>query len=141
MDFTNGVYLEASGRAGRIENSYRNDDLCDFWGREAQYDTSSRYYGMHAGSGYVWELTEKSSLDIYEKFLWTRQKGDSVQMSTGETLVFDDVNSRRLRVGTRYSHSDDGKTGMYAGAAYEYEFDGAARASTNGYAIGVPTLQ
>ena len=96
-------YAEASGRAGGLHNDYDNADLRDAFGRQASYDGSSTYYGLHAGLGYVWNITEKADLDLYGKYLWTHQDGESLSLSTGERLRFDDTDSSRLRLGGRFS--------------------------------------
>lgn len=50
----------------------------------------------------------------------------------GEVYEFDAVDSTRVRVGGRLS-KDFGKHGTgYVGMAYEYEFDGTARATVKG---------
>jgi hypothetical protein len=72
MDFVNAgpghIYAEASGRAGGVHNEYDSSDLRDAAGRKAEYDSSSAYYGFHLGTGYVWNITEAASLDIYGKY-------------------------------------------------------------------------
>ncbi|MDR1424505.1 MAG: autotransporter domain-containing protein, partial [Azoarcus sp.] len=145
MDFSGSgpghFYAEASGRAGRVHNEYSSADLRDSQGRKADYDSSAAYYGIHAGAGYLWKITDKASLDLSGKYFWTRQAGDSVRLSTGEKLRFKDVDSSRLRLGVRYAHVINEYLSPYAGAAYEHEFDGKARASSNGFAIDAPSLR
>jgi len=145
MDFADAgkghFYTEASARAGNVQNEYSNNDLRDFQGRVAQYDSSSAYYGIHAGAGYVWKVADKTTLDLYGKYFWTGQQGDDVRLSTGETVSFDNVNSHRLRAGGRLAYAVAENIDLYGGAAYEHEFDGEAKARTNGYAISVPSLE
>ena len=90
MDFVNigpgRFYAEASGRAGKTHNEYDSSDLRDAAGRKADYDSSSPYYGLHFGTGYVWNINDAATLDLYGKYFWTRQQGDSVGLSTGEHL-------------------------------------------------------
>ena len=93
------VYAEASGRVGKTHNDYGSSDLRDAAGRKADYDSASPYYGLHGGVGYVWSIDETTSLDLYGKYFWTRQEGDGVKLSTGESLRFDDVDSSRVRFG------------------------------------------
>ncbi|MDL2317215.1 autotransporter domain-containing protein, partial [Desulfovibrio sp. OttesenSCG-928-A18] len=145
MDFADTgpghVYAEASGRMGRVHNDYDSSDLRDARGRKADYDSSSLYYSLHFGAGYVWNITENASLDLYGKYFWTRQEGDSVGLSTGERVRFDDVDSHRLRAGSRFSYKVNEYISPYIGAAWEHEFDGKARAYTNGYRISAPDLE
>lgn len=134
-------YAEASGRAGSLHNDYGNADLRDAFGHQASYDGNSAYYGLHAGLGYVWDITDNTSLDLYGKYLWTHQEGDHLTLSTGERLRFDDVDSSRLRLGGRLSCSVNEYLRPYIGAAWEHEFDGEAYATTNGFDIDRPNLK
>ncbi|MDR1359355.1 MAG: hypothetical protein LBJ82_00085, partial [Deltaproteobacteria bacterium] len=83
-------YAEASGRVGGVHNEYSSSDLRDPTGRKADYDSSSAYYGLHFGGGYLWNINEKAPLDFYGKYFWTRQEGDSVTLSTGDPVTFKD---------------------------------------------------
>lgn len=134
------LYLDASFRAGQTNTDFNSSDLRDGSGRKADYDSSSVYYGLHLGSGYLWNITEKASLDLYGKYFWTRQEGDSVTLSTGDPVRFKDADSHRLRFGSRFAYAVNDCISPYAGAYYDHEFDGKARASTNGYAIDAPDL-
>ncbi|GFM38067.1 membrane protein [Desulfovibrio psychrotolerans] len=134
------IYVEASGRGGGLYNEYESSDLRNAAGRSAEYDSSSKYYGLHLGTGYVWNIAEDASLDLYAKYFWTRQEGDSVTLSTGDPIDFKDVDSSRLRLGSRVSYMVNEYLSPYIGAAYEREFDGTARASTNGYAMKAPSM-
>jgi outer membrane autotransporter protein len=115
--------------------------LRDTQGRSADYDSSSAYYGFHAGAGYVWNLTEAASLDVYGKYFRTRQEGDSVTLSTGDPVKFEDAESSRLRLGGRFAYAVNEYVSPYLGAAWEREFDGRARASTNGFDLDAPSLR
>ncbi|MDR2925647.1 MAG: autotransporter outer membrane beta-barrel domain-containing protein [Azoarcus sp.] len=145
MDFQNTgpgrFYTEASARIGRIHGEYDNSGLMDGMGRMAGYDSSSLYYGLHFGTGYLWNVTEKISIDLYGKYFWTRLEGDSVTLSTGDPVDFQAVDSNRLRFGSRFSYAVSEYVSPYIGAAYEHEFDGEARATAYGYAIDAPDLE
>lgn len=134
-------YAEASGRAGSLHNSYNNSDLRDASGRTADYDSDTPYYGLHFGAGYVWNFNDKASLDLYGKYFWTRVQGDSLTLSTGEHLKFEDVDSNRLRFGGRLAYTVNEYIAPYVGAAWEHEFNGKARAATNGFDIDAPNLR
>jgi autotransporter-associated beta strand protein len=135
-------YAEASGRVGRIHNEYDNSDLRDpHTGVKADYDSSSTYYGLHFGAGYVWNITKAASLDLYGKYFWTHQEGDKVTLANGDLVRFKAVDSQRLRLGVRFTCAPDERVTPYIGAAYEHEFDGKARASTYGYSIDAPSLR
>lgn len=136
------VYGEASVRAGGVDNKWKSYDLRENFGqgRNAEYDSSSAYYGLHVGLGYVWKITAPASLDLYGKYFWTRQQGDDVTLSTGDPISFDDVDSQRLRFGGRFAYAVNNFISPYVGAAYEHEFDGDAKATTYGYAIDTPSM-
>lgn len=135
------IYTEASARMGRLHNDYTSSDLRDSQGRIADYDSSSNYYGLHLGTGYVWNISETASLDLHAKYFWTRQEGDSTTLSTGESVRFKNMDSHRLRAGTRFAYNVNEYIAPYIGAAYEYEFDGRARATINGFSTDAPDLK
>ena len=133
-------YLDGSLRAGAIGNNYHSD-LCDSFGTAANYATSSAYYGAHFGGGRVWNFAN-SSFDLYGKYLWTQQQGDTVTLSTGDPIEFQRVNSHRVRLGGRYVFATSRRLSPYFGAAWEREFDGIARATAHGdYAINATSLR
>ena len=145
MDFINTgpghFYSEASARAGNVHNEYDSSDLRDASGLKAEYDSSSAYYGFHVGAGYAWDITDAATLDLYGKYFWTRQEGDSVRLSSGDPVTFKDVDSSRLRLGTRLTFAINEYVSPYVGAAWEHEFEGKAKAVTNGYGIEAPGLK
>ena len=129
------LYAELAARAGIVHNNYKSFDLLrdEFDNKQkVSYSASSAYYGMYAGMGYIWKVSDKATLDMYGKYFWTRLNGDSARLSTGQTVEFKDVDSHRLRVGGRYSRSVSETVSPYIGAAYEREFDGKAYAMTGG---------
>ena len=134
-------YAESSARMGKLHNKYDNGDLRDAAGRAAEYESSTPYYSLHLGTGYIWNINEKASLDLYGKYFWTRQDSDSRTLSTGEALRFDAVDSQRTRLGGRFGYALNEYVAPYVGAAWEYEFDGKARATTNGIAIDSPSMK
>ena len=139
------LYLEASFRAGKVETDYSSSDFLNssFTGK-VDFDSSAAYYGAHAGIGYIWNMSEASSLDMYTKYLWTRQDSDSVIIE-GDSIRFKAMDSHRWRTGAKFSHAlatDSGPVFTpYLGAAYEHEFDSKARAASNGEAIDAPDVK
>lgn len=145
MDFADTgpghFYVEGSGRMGGLYNNYSNGDLRDGFGREAEYDSYAPYYSFHAGLGYIWDINEQTSLEFYGKYLWTRECGDSVTLSTGEEVDFEDIDSSRLRFGTRLDYRVNEYITPYIGVAWEHEFDGESSATTNNLPILEPDLR
>ena len=140
LEMNSGLYTEASLRAGYVRNEFKGGDLRGAMGGNAGYNTNTLYSGLHLGGGYVLDLSEANSLDLYGKYFWTRQGGDSVTTGTNDPVEFKAVNSHRLRGGARFTHTLDEAISPYVGAAYEYEFDGKSKASTYGYDIDAPSI-
>jgi outer membrane autotransporter protein len=135
LDANWGGYVEGSLRAGSLRNEYRGNDLPDAMGNSAHYDSSTAYYGLHAGLGYIWNITEQASLDLYGKYFWTRQDSESVTLSTGCPVNFKAVDSHRLRLGSRFAYAVNESFSPYIGAALEHKFDGRAKATSYGHSL------
>jgi outer membrane autotransporter protein len=138
---TGHPHAEASFRMGRVRNAYGNADLQDYEGRDAEFDGDTPYHGWHAGAGYAWDVTEALSLDMYGRYLLTRTYGESVTLSTGDPVTFDDAVSSRTRVGARMAWEAHDVARPYAGLAWEHEFDGRQCADVHGHDIGVPSMR
>ena len=143
QDNTSGVYYEGSLRYGRMNADYASNDLGTA-GVHSSYDSSSAYYGAHLGIGKVTELNDTTKADVYAKLLYTHQNGDSVTLQgegNGEVYDFDAVDSTRARVGARVSKAYSERGTGYVGLAYEYEFDGEARATVKGFSTPSPSIK
>lgn len=141
QDNNSGVYYEGSLRYGRMDADYDSDNIGDV---HASYDSSSSYYGAHVGIGKINKLNDTAKADIYAKLLYTHQNGDSVALrgeNLGEVYDFNSIDSTRIRVGGRLSKDYSVRATGYAGLAYEYEFDGEARATVQGLSTASPSLQ
>ncbi|MCC8158467.1 MAG: autotransporter domain-containing protein [Phascolarctobacterium sp.] len=143
QDNNSGVYYEGSLRYGRMDADYASNDLGTA-GVHSSYDSSSAYYGAHLGIGKVTELNDTTKADVYAKLLYTHQNGDSVTLQgegNGEVYDFDAVDSTRARVGARVSKAYSERGTGYVGLAYEYEFDGEARATVKGFSTPSPSIK
>ena len=134
----NGFYYEGSLRYGKSTSTYSSNNLLA--GKTISYDNSANYWGAHAGVGKVVELSGDNSLDLYGKLFYTRQGASSVNVD-GDTLDFSAVNSKRSRIGFRYIHGTSKVRSVYAGLAWQYEFDGAAHATANGFSTPSPSVK
>ena len=131
-----GLWLEASVRAGRAKSDY------SLHGENAGYDGSNIYYGIHLGVGKTFTLQKGASLDAYVRYFWSHQDGMSVKLrGSGDAYDFADVDSHRLRLGLRYSRKDRSAGECYTGLAWEYELGGEASASVGGDAAPSPSLK
>ncbi|SHN51489.1 hypothetical protein [Desulfovibrio litoralis] len=131
------AYIDFSARLGRADIDFSTNDLADI---TVKYDSASRYYGLHTGLGYIWQINKETSLDVSTKYLWTLQEGDSVDI-LGDELKFHDTYSQRWRNGVRLNYKLENNATPYIGASYEYEFDGEVKASTKIGNVNTPSLK
>ena len=136
-----GLYYEGSLRAGRTKADYRSRNFTGYEGTAIGYDTRSNYWGAHLGLGKAIRLKGGNELDVSLRYFYSRTGSDSARISTGETYRFSDVDSHRLRLGARWSHTFREGSKGYVGAYYEREFDGDAGASVAGYSTATPSLK
>ena len=141
LELESGTYVEASARFGEIDNEYSSPDLVPGSNRVVSYESETPYVGLHLGVGHKLNLTEVDQFDVYGKFFWNHQNDDKLTLSTGAPVVFEDVDSYRLRIGGRYNRTLNANLGLFAGAAYEREFDGRASDATYGLPIEAPELE
>jgi hypothetical protein len=131
------TYIDVTARAGRASTDFSSDNL---WIRRVTYDVSSSYFGFSLGAGRIFNLTDSTSLDLYGKWIYSRQSGDSAVID-GAPVNFDDITSHRLRAGARVSTAITDIVKPYFGAAYEHEFDGKAGGSSYGLRFEAPDLK
>ncbi|MDR2893068.1 MAG: autotransporter domain-containing protein [Deltaproteobacteria bacterium] len=135
-----GLYAEASLRAGQVDTDFSSDDILNGTGNNTEYDSGSAYYGAHLGAGYVWVISEKSSLDFSAKYIWTHMDSDSVTIA-GDNIKFKAMDSQRLRAGARYSYMLNEYVTPYLGAYYDHEFSAKAKGKANGDSFDAPDLK
>ncbi|GHU03088.1 hypothetical protein FACS1894158_00660 [Betaproteobacteria bacterium] len=133
------AYIDGALQAGSVKTKFHSKDLVA-QGTGARYSTRSNYYGLHLGSGYVWNLGEQSELEASVKYLYAQREGDKLKLNTGDPIRFKTIESHRLRIGARYSWTAD-TVKPYIGLAWEHEFDGKAKATAYGSAIDTPKLK
>ena len=126
-------WIDGALRVGRTKS--------DYTGLDTSYDTTSTYYAMHVGVGKDFHVREGDTVSAYVRYSYAHTAGASAHLSSGETYDFDAVNSHRLRIGTRYTHGGTELSQIYAGLAWEYEFDGDARATYQGDSTPSPSLK
>ncbi|GHU95196.1 hypothetical protein AGMMS49974_06110 [Deltaproteobacteria bacterium] len=68
-------YTEATARICGLNNDYESNRLKDATGRKAAFDTQTAYSGVHFCTGYLWNITDEISFDIYGKYFWSHQDG------------------------------------------------------------------
>lgn len=135
-----GAYAEASLRAGRLDSDWRSKDLKGANGQTASYDSDATYVGAHLGAGWRLPIGERSSADLYAQYFWTHLGGDSADIA-GAPYDFKATDSSRTRLGARFIHAYGDQARVWAGAAWEHEFDGVARATVYGFDTPSPSLK
>lgn len=130
----NGTYYEGSLRYGKLTSNYNSGDL------GADYDTDANYWGAHLGLGKVFQLNDKNSIDTYCKFFYTNQGSSSANI-LGHNVEFDAVKSKRSRLGFRFNHATSDVRSIYAGLAWQHEFDGSACATFDGVSAPSPSIK
>ena len=136
-----GLYYEGSIRYGQTKADYTSSDFTGYEGTAVHYDTDSNYWGAHLGIGKVIPVSKTDTIDVSLRYLYSHNGSDNVQLSTGESYAFDAVTSHRLRTGFRWTRQFNEANAMYAGMAYQYEFNGDARASYRGFELASPSLK
>lgn len=134
----NGIYTEASLRAGTAKNEVSN--ALEFAENIYGFKTENAYYGAHIGIGKIIKLDNGKAWDIYGKYFHTHHEGDSVKIAN-DVFDFDSVDSDKLRIGARFSEKQGEKLTSYYGLAWEYEFSGDAGGTANHYAMYTPSLE
>lgn len=135
-----GLYVEGSFRFGALNSSYSTNDIQDAVGNSPSYTLRVPYYGAHAGIGWHLKITPLTSLDVYGKYLWSRQNAASTLLQA-DPVKFSALNSQRMRLGFRFAYAINENIRPYLGAAWEYEFAGKQRATSYGYAIAPTSLK
>lgn len=130
----NGTYYEGSLRYGKLTSNYNSGDL------GADYDTDANYWGAHLGLGKVFQLNDKNSIDTYCKFFYTNLGSSSANISVNN-VEFDAVKSKRSRLGFRFNHATSDVRSIYAGLAWQHEFDGSACATVDGVSAPSPSIK
>ena len=134
----NGFYYEGSVRYGKVTSDYSSSNVLA--GKDVSYDNSAKYWGAHVGVGKLQKLGGDNAIDLYGKLFYTNQGSSSVNID-GDTLDFSSVKSKRSRIGFRYIHGTSKVRSVYAGLAWQYEFDGSAYATANGFSTPSPSVK
>ena len=134
-------FVEAALHAGSIRNNWHSDDLRDAaTGQRAQYNIRTPYLGAHAGAGYRWQTGEGSHVEAYGQYLYTHMDGKDTNVAL-DPYHFGAVKSSRTRLGAKGAWAVSPNSQAYAGAAWEHEFDGTARATAYSLEVPAPTMK
>ena len=135
-----GLYAEASLRAGHIDTDFDTNDILGIAGASSKYDSGADYFGLHGGVGYVMNFDERNSVDVYARYFWTKIDSETVTIGR-DRLHFDDADSSRIRIGARYSMAYNQQFKPFVGVAYDHEFDGKIGAHAYNLKLDKPSLE
>ncbi|MDR2644553.1 MAG: hypothetical protein LBB44_01010 [Endomicrobium sp.] len=113
IDFNRNFYSEFSGRAGFNQTDFE-------FNKVIKYDYRALYTSCHIGFGYAFKVSNILKLDTYGKYFFTRKFSKNVHLNDGTFLRFSDIDSQRIRVGSRVSFIFSKHAAAYFGAAWEY---------------------
>ncbi|MDR1313790.1 MAG: autotransporter outer membrane beta-barrel domain-containing protein [Deltaproteobacteria bacterium] len=132
---TSHPYFEASVRFGKTDADFKTRDLLASNGAEVKYDMDAKYWGFHAGGGYIIDFSSfDGSLDLSAKYFHMHRDGDDF-LSFGQRVSLSSVTSSRVRVGGRLNAGFTRTISGYFGLYWEHEFNGDSRASVMGLAL------
>jgi hypothetical protein len=118
IDFNKNFYSEFSGRAGFNQTDFEFNKI-------TKYDYRALYTSCHIGSGYAFKVSNILKLDTYGKYFFTRKFSKDVHLKDSATFLrFSDIDSQRIRVGTRISFIFSEHAVAYCGAAWDYATTG-----------------
>ena len=120
-----GSYFEATFRIGQLVTEFNGDLTLNGARENYDFDLKSTYYSFHAGLGKVYDLNANNNLDIYGRFFYTHIESADTTLN-GTKTEFDAVQSKKIKLGFKDDYKFNENHAIYAGAAYEYEFDANA---------------
>ena len=132
-DLLKGLYAEGSIRYGLMMGDWQSHDIQSD-GQTADWDGRAPYLTAHGGLGYMWDVTDNVTADVYAKYLWGHLWGDDGTIC-GQQFEFDDIYSSRVRTGARLNFKKDETFSWYLGAAWEHQFDAKSTGSIYGYDV------
>lgn len=132
-------YLDGSLRIGQASTEFTGL----YAGDSAKYDSDAFYVSAHAGTGYVFNLTDTVDFDVYGRYLVTYLDGDDVSLHNkyDDKLDMDSTMTHALRIGGRVTGAFCPYAGWKLGLAYEHVFDGDAQSAVNSLNLDVPSLE
>ena len=132
-DLLKGLYAEGSIRYGLMMGDWQSHDIQSD-GQTADWDGRAPYLTAHGGLGYMWDVTDNVTADVYAKYFWGHLWGDDGTIC-GQKFEFDDIYSSRVRTGARLNFKKDETFSWYLGGAWEHQFDAKSTGSIYGYDV------
>ena len=132
-DLLKGLYAEGSIRYGLMMGDWQSHDIQSD-GQTADWDGRAPYLTAHGGLGYMWNVTDNVTADVYAKYFWGHLWGDDGTIC-GQQFEFDDIYSSRVRTGARLNFKKDETFSWYLGGAWEHQFDAKSTGSIYRYDV------
>ena len=136
-------YIDGSLRLGTASTEFSGKYAED----SAKYSADGLYGSAHVGLGYVFDLADKLSLDVYGRYIFTYLEGDSVSLDTPdhERLESEDTTTHTMQIGALLRGMTTENIAWRFGLEYEHVADGDAESNiltkTDRIALNVPTLK
>ncbi|MDY6416412.1 MAG: hypothetical protein SPK83_06135 [Succinivibrio dextrinosolvens] len=130
MQLNSQWYVNALLRYGRIK-SQQNHALYNA-ATLMTYNISldSAYFGTELGIGKIFSITDSTTADLYGTYFFLHQSGNS--FNAGGSYNLSAVESHRLRLGSRFTHSLSDSSSIYTDIGFEREFDGESKLKVDG---------
>ena len=127
--YTPGTHLELTARAGKSKMDFQDNMIAD----PTKYSRSSMYYGASIGGGHVFELNEKTTMDIFGHYVFTQMKGKSLVDNLGQSIDFKDTNSSMFILGTRFNYKQNNNRNLFLKLSMDWETEGKPKAFLDGH--------
>ncbi|MDR1314952.1 MAG: autotransporter outer membrane beta-barrel domain-containing protein [Deltaproteobacteria bacterium] len=130
-------FAEASVRFGKADADFRTRDFSFSPGTEVSYGLDAKYWGFHAGLGYVFDFSDRGfdgTLEVSAKYFHVRREGDDFRVNDVPASLSAVTSSRAVagaRLNARFTPAIKGYFGLY----FEHEFDGDSRVFYDGLPI------
>ena len=136
--FASGLYVDGALRLGQSSTEFKGQFATDY----AKYDSDVFFSTAHLGAGYLFNLTDTVSMDVYGRYLISYLDSDSVNLHNAYSDDFDieSTTAQAVRVGTRVNGSFCPYANWTAGLAYERVFEADAETAVNRVDLETPTL-
>lgn len=136
--FASGLYVDGALRLGQSSTEFKGQFATDY----AKYDSDVFFSTAHLGAGYLFNLTDTVSMDVYGRYLISYLDSDSVNLHNAYSDDFDieSTTAQAVRVGTRVNGSFCPYADWTAGLAYERVFEADAETAVNRVDLDSPSL-
>jgi|GEM_PF-6293090 len=89
------------------------------------YEIESGYFGAELGFGKAFDLSKNSRLDLYARYIYLHQEGDSFKVF-GDHYKLSDVDTHIIRAGLKETFTLENGSSLYIGGGCEQPLDGKA---------------